>query len=206
MNAIQRRQLEKLNYVDPESLLVTVRPTVVKILNDQETVKREKKENLEQHHAACLGIVMGQMTNLCAKITICVKESEDYDCVLKTVEHDSGNVIYRPVQLKMLPNRQVLASANVQDEIDKLKKYEPDVMVSFWINRDIKIEYHKLRFDKLRLQQLWFIGVLPSGETLLHGGIMQDWRSGRVHAAVIKNGKALLSQFAFYPCRPTRNS
>lgn len=210
MNAVQRRQLGKLCYVEPDLLLQSVAATVLQVLENHKATRKltgqQRNVLLEKHHAACLGIVMRQMTNLCAEITVCVKEDEDYDCILKAVEHDSGTVVYRPVQLKMLPSRSVHASIGVQAEIDKLEKYEPDVMISFWINRDVKIEYHKLRFDKLRIQQLWFIGVLPSGETLLHGGIMQDWKSGRVHAAVIKNGKARLSHFVFNPCRQSGNS
>lgn len=165
---------------------------------------QQRKRYLEKHHAACLAIMIGHMANSCAKITVCtegINENADFDCVIKAVEHEGGIVVYKPVELKLLPSHQVRTSIEIQAEIDKLKKYGPDAMVSYWINRDTKIEFHKLRFDKLKIQQLWFIGGSPLGETLLHGGIIRDLISGKLQAGIIKDGKTKISWSQFKPCQ-----
>jgi len=182
-------------------------PTVVKILQKHESVKhltgQKRTEYLEKHHAACLAIMIGQMIGPCGEVTVCVREDEDFDCVLRSIE-DGGKTVYRPFQLKQLPSHKFNQYAQIQVEIDKLKKYGTNLAVSFWINRDLTIEFQKLKFTELNIQQLWFLGGSSVGETLLHGGTIAQLKSGVCWEGILKGRKSEIRRRSFTPCQESK--
>ena len=164
IDSIQEREFEKLDFIDPELLLKRGELTVAAILNRHTSVSyltgKERKKLLESHHAACFAIMLPSSSG---KISLCMVENTDFDCVLRGID-DDGKVVFRPVQLKQLVSHQYNAHADFQAEIDKLKKYAPGLAVCFWLNRDVKINLSDLRLDGLRIEQLWFIGASPAGD------------------------------------------
>ena len=200
MDAIRKRVLSKLNYIKPELLRRSVVPTVVKILQKNVSANhlsgQQRKEYLEKHHAACLAIMMGQIIGQCGEVTVCVREDEDFDCVLRSIE-DGCKAVYRPFQLKQLPSHTMNQCAKIQAEIDKLKKYGTNLAVSFWINRDVTIEFQKLKLDGVNIQQLWFLGGSSVGETLLHGGTITELKSGVCWEGILKDGKSEIRRRSF---------
>ena len=203
MNAIQKRQLASLIYVTPEYLELSVRPTVVAILQKSEKVKHlsgdQKKKYLEKHHAANLGLMFKHGASSTADVTVCVHEQDDFDCVLKLV-HATKGVAYKPVQLKQVPYN-VNGHADIQTEINKLKKYtsSSELMVAFWINRDVKFDLRDLDFDGLGIEQLYFLGVKPSGVVTLHGGPVPDLVSGVCWTRIASNGTLETKPVRFKP-------
>jgi len=87
MNAIQKRQLAKLDYIDPEELLRSVMPTMLRLLQQPETMKhlsgQLKKEFFEKHQAGFLAFMMKHIAGSQADVKVCMKEDEDFDCVIR---------------------------------------------------------------------------------------------------------------------------
>ena len=202
VNAILKRQLAGLGeYVDPKALLDEILPTIEQILKQTSQAKlltdQQRNKYLEKFQAAFLAFMLKQASRNRAEITVCVKESVDFDCVLKAIELD-GKIVFRPVQLKELPSHHQFTK--IQEEIDKLEKYTPGLAVAFWINRDIKFDLSELRFYRLKIQQLWFFGDSPTGEVTLHGGNIHQLISGYCIVGIMKDGKLRIRPKKFKPC------
>jgi hypothetical protein len=205
IDKILERRLAALQYCDPETLLQDVLPTVQAILQKPDFCKslppKKRKECLEKYQAAFLGFMMKHSMRDAAVVTVCLHESEDFDCVLKGMLNHNGKIAYKPVQLKQLPSHKVNKQADIQKEIIKLQKYgsSPTLSVAFWINRDIKLDLSRLVFDSLSVEQLWFFGESTTGDIMLHGGIVSDLRSGICWAARMENGKVVAKPWRFRP-------
>src|SRR6266850_7810493 len=68
MNAIQKRRLAKLNYVQPEVLLSSIMPTILQpeVLN--RLPKEEKKQIIEKHQAGFLSFMAKHIGGSRAKV------------------------------------------------------------------------------------------------------------------------------------------
>lgn len=205
VDPILHRQLASLTYVEPESLLRDIMPLVVAILQKPETVThltpRQKKAYLEQHQAAFLTYVWKRIAGPLAEVTVCVMEALDFDCVMKGVMA-SGETVYKPVQLKQLPSYEVNPKADLQTTIDRLKKQyatSADLVVGIWINRDVKVDFARLDFSGLRIEQLWLFGDSVSGPITLDGGVVADLISGVRWSGVMVGGVPTVRQFRFKP-------
>jgi hypothetical protein len=194
VDPILHRQLASLTYVEPEQLLRSIMPLVIAILQKPQTVThlapRQKKEYLEKHQAAFLTFMWKHIAGPLAKVTVCVKEAVDFDCVIKGVMA-SGETVYKPVQLKQLPSHEVNPNADLQATIDRLKKQyasSTDLVVGIWLNRDINLDFARLDFSGLRIEQLWFFGDSVSGELALDGGVVADLISGVRWSGVMVGG------------------
>ena len=64
---------------------------------------RQKKQCLERYQAAFLAMMIGLSAGSRGAVSVCVKEDDDFDCVIKAVEVD-GKVVFKPFQLKHLPS------------------------------------------------------------------------------------------------------
>ena len=205
VDPIRHRQLAALTYVEPEELLRRIGPLVVAILQKPETVThltpRQKKQHLEQHQAAFLTFMWKHIAGPLAKVTVCVKEADDFDCVIKGVMA-SGETVYKPVQLKQLPSHAVNPSADLQTTIDRLKKKyasSTDLVVGIWINRDINLDFARLDFNGLRIEQLWFFGDSVSGKVTLDGGAVTDLISGGGWSSAMVGGVPTVWPLRFKP-------
>lgn len=204
MNPILKRQLAALNYQDPEDILRLLMPTVVGILQKPETVahlsQRQKNHFLEEHQAAFLAFMVKHIAGRHARITVCVEELDDFDCVIKG---EIGNeTVYKPVQLKHLPSHEVNDAIELQSFIDKLKikfSTSSELVLAIWINRDIKLDFRLLRFDGLKIEQLWFFGDAVTGEITLDGGVISDLISGIRWSGLTKGGIPTVRPIRFKP-------
>ena len=202
MDKIQRRQLESLRYVTPEELGREVAPFVEVIIRNPEAVKHFSRKIgfLERYQAAQLAFMFKHGATSTADVTVCVLEKDDFDCVLKFIP-ESGEVVYKPVQLKQLPSHKLNANADIQAEINKLRRYgcSPDLLVAFWINRDVKFDLSRLDLNGLGIEQLWFLGDNPSGELTFHGGLVSDLRSGNCQVRVLRGAITENRRVSFIP-------
>jgi hypothetical protein len=204
MNSILRRHLASLPYLAPEDLLHALLPIAKVILQQPDTDSakqlngKQKKRHLEEYQAACLAFMIKHLTGRPTEVAVDVPDYSEYDCVLKSVTED-GSIAYRPVQLKQLPSHEVNRDADLQSEINKLKKYvdSDDLLVAFWINRDVKLDLRLLKFEGLKIEQLWFIGDDPRGDVWIHGGIISDWRSGVCWTGRMANGRPQCKKLRF---------
>jgi hypothetical protein len=193
MDPIFKRQLARLEYMDPEVWLRKIMPTVEGILQRPETVKhltaREKNAFLQKHQAGFLGLLVKRNTELLdVQISLAFGEIADSDCVLRAVDPIKGTA-YKLVQLKQLPSHAVNADAHLQALIDRLKgKYHDaaNLIVAIWVNRDIKLRFEELDFTGLDIEQLWFFGDAVSGELTLDGGHVAHLISGARWASRLK--------------------
>ena len=204
MNPILKRRLAALNYQDPEAMLRRLMPIIVGILQKPETVAhlsgKQKNDFLEEHQAAFLAFMMKHIAGRHARVTVCVEELDDFDCIIKG--EIGKDTVYKPVQLKQLPSHEVNDDVELQEIIDKLKrKYptSPDLVVAIWINRDIKLDFTLLRFDGLKIEQLWFFGDGVTGEITLDGGIIADLISGVRWSGIMKDGIPTVRPIRFKP-------
>ncbi len=196
MDAISYRRFASLEYVDPENLLKELLPTI-ELIQQGAFNGGQRKAIVEKYQAALFAYILGQNNRFRPVISVCIKEDDDFDCVIKAVEPD-GHTVFRPVQLKEFSNRNPKGS-KIQAEIDKLKKYSSGLSVVFWVNRDVKIDLSKLDFSDLKIQQLWFMGDSSSGEVTLHGGLIRDLISGLCRAKLLKEGKIQTLKRRFRP-------
>jgi hypothetical protein len=197
MDPILRRQLASLKYIAPEDLLLALLPIVKAILQQPDShftknlTGKQKKRSLEKYQAASLAFLTKHPTGRPIQVAVDLSEDSEYDCVLKCVEKN-GATAYKLVQLKQLPSHELNPDADLQSEMNKLKKRYPcseDLLVAFWINRDVKLDLRLLKFEGLKIQQLWFFGDDPSGDVSIHGGIISDWPSGVCWAGRMANGR-----------------
>jgi hypothetical protein len=201
MDPISYRRFASFEYVDPENLLKEkgFLPTVELI--QQGTFNGHRRKTVaEKYQAALFAYILGQNNQFRPAISVCIKEDDDFDCVIRAVK-PNGEIDFRTVQLKEFSNRDP-KNLEIQIEIDKLKKYSSGLLVVFWINRDVKIVFSKLDFSGLKIQQLWFMGETSAGEVVLHGGLIRDLISGWYRIRILKNGKVQTSKRFFKLCQP----
>ena len=53
----------------------------------------------------------------------------------------------------------------------------------------MKFDLAKLRFEHLRIEQLWFFGDSPDGAITIHGGAVSDLNVGVYWAGRMQNGE-----------------
>jgi hypothetical protein len=204
MDLIFRRRLAALNYEEPETVLHRVMPIVVALLQQPESVAhlsgKEKNAYLHQHQAAFLAFMLKHMVGSHAKVTLSMEELDDFDCVIKgDVE---GQITYKPVQLKHLPDHATNPNIEIQTIIDGIKqKYRssPELVVAIWVNRDTTLDLASLDFTGLAIEQLWFLGDLPTGEPTIEGGGMSDLLAGVCLFGWMTHGKGHFKQIRFKP-------
>jgi len=202
IDPIAHRKFGSLEYVNPEKLIKELLPTI-DLIQQGTFGGRERKTVVEKYAGALFAYILTQNNHIHPTISVGMKEDDDYDCVVRAVE-PSGKIIFRPVQVKEFSNRDP-KNSEIQSEINKLKKYPPDLAVVFWVKRDVKIDLSKLKFSGLNIQQLWFMGESPTNEVMLHGGFTRDLISGLCRIKILKNGKVQTLKRQFKPCQLADN-
>lgn len=111
----------------------------------------------------CYGV--GQLLGV--KISFADHESRDYDYV-GAYEHEN-RLHYVPIQMKEFVPVGVNPKAQLQGEIDKLRKYQDssDLVVAMHINRKGFFRLSELDFSNLPIKELWFFGAKEDSA--------QDW-------------------------------
>ena len=204
MDPILERRLAALEYVAPEDLLSEIGPSVIGILQNRGSVahlaSHKKGALLEKHQAGFLAFMVKHIAGPCAEVTVCFKEFDDFDCVLRALI--GRETVYMPVQLKQLPGHEIDLDIELQALVDKLKKQypvSPDLVVAIWINRNIHLNFAKLSFVGLPIKQLWFFGDSTSAEITLEGGLVSELLGGFYYRGEMKDGRAVVTGRRFKP-------
>lgn len=204
MDRILERTLKALSYQDPQKLLNEVMPA------GKETNKQNfestrggsalEKRQSEEYQAALFASIMKLTADGEMKVSVCVTESADYDCILK-LELD-GITRYKQIQLKQLPPSTVNEKVLIQDIIETIKaKYRtsPELGVVMWINRDVSFDFKDLNFEGMGVEQFWIFGVSLLDSITLDGGIIADLVSGIRWTGNIKDGQPSIRSQRFRP-------
>lgn len=163
------REWARLQYRDPIAFLSALNEVrripgfdqLPEKLRNLRSQQHKSIRELRQAAIFCMGI--GQLGMREVWVAPC--EHSDYDVVACFREKDV--IHYAPIQLKELVPEKLNSSANLQDEIDKLRKYtnSSDLIVAFHINRQITIEPHSLNVSGLPVRELWFFGASDETQT-----------------------------------------
>lgn len=203
MNPLSRRALNMLSYIEPEAVLKAVLPTEKKILQLPESVFTrnltgdQRKCSHEKYHAASLAFLFKHLTGRTVQVAMSLPQYLEYDCVLKS-EAENGQIEYKPVQLKQVPDYRPNSQMDLQSEIAKWRKYFcPELLVSVWINRDMTLDLRCLDFQRLQIEQLWLWGDTQSSDVRIHGGALSDWCQGVCWEGVLTNGMPHLRKVRF---------
>jgi hypothetical protein len=200
---------QSLSFDDPEDLLNRIMPEVTGILQNPISVShldhRAKKLIMEQYQGAYMAMLVKCCSCELTKVSVCVAENEDYDCVIRG-EMPTGDIVFKQVQLKHLPSHEVNQDVALQEIISKLAKYNSssELMVAIWINRDVRFNLTDLDFTGLTFEQLWLFGDSTSGPLEIHGGPLSDWNSGVCWEAIIQNLKPTIRHLRFRPKEATK--
>lgn len=183
INRIETRILDQLDYHPPIYLFNEAAP---KLKNPD----RKEKCFFEMYQAALLGYLLQASFGRKALVTIAMAKVEysEIDCAIRA--QIRNETIYRPVQLKQLPNHQQNQKIEIQEIINKVaKRYPsaPDLIVSIWINRKTSFQLKDLDFSKLGVGQLYLIGETEGGRYQLHGGAIVDLNDGQCFECIIED-------------------
>jgi hypothetical protein len=163
---VKDRRWLKLSFKDPLPYLTQMqgmlnKSGVFKFSNWKEILRNRKLRNIwEDRRCAIFCYGLSKTTD--SKIFFSNFESSDYDYVL-AIEH-SNNKWFVPLQMKQLVSTEVNSSTNIQQEINKLKKYttSQDLVVAIHINRVVEFGIEDLDLSGLNIRELWFFGHFPS--------------------------------------------
>ena len=182
INNIQLRTFEKLSWVNPKQALINLRYIELNLpLELDEKAKRLRTNNLkvwrEARDAALFTYGMSQ-TILNTSVLFSNVEDSDYDFVMKWVKDEK--IFYYPVQLKELPPDDLNSKVQIENIIDKLKKYsgEGNLAVAININRKLKSFnlLQSLETNKLKIKELWYFGCKSPDQSkwFLYGNLLKD--------------------------------
>lgn len=150
-------------FLNPELFLVKFRELydslpMTRMPRDLASLRaREVRHMGEARRCALFCYGVGQLLGV--KILFADYESSDYDYVA-AYERD-GAVVYVPVQMKEFVPVSVNPNADLQREINKLRKYcnSPDLVVAIHLNRTGFVRLSELDLSGLPIKELWFFGA-----------------------------------------------
>ena len=147
----------------------------------------ERKKTLEQYQGALLGFLIQKMSGPFAGVAVAMREDSDFDCIIRGIIENK--IVYRRVQLKQVPCHRLNPTVTLNEVIGNASKYgnAPDLIVAVWINRDVKFKLAEVDVKRLQIGQLFLLGDRDDGAVEIHGGTLQDWRSGHVWNGVLQD-------------------
>jgi hypothetical protein len=157
------REWGKLKYMNPEKFLVGLDELYAslpmqRVSRDIASLRRRGVRQIGEARR-CAIFCYGISQYLGTKILFADHENADYDYVVSYV-HD-GVVVYVPLQMKEFVPQSINPGAELQTEIDKLRKYKDsaDLVVAMHLNRTGIIQLSKLNLSALPIKELWFFGA-----------------------------------------------
>jgi hypothetical protein len=172
------REWSKYDYVEPRKILVGFRDIERRFAGAgiEDRVFRLRTKELRPFHERRQALLFAygmEVTVLGTPVHVACVESEDFDCIV-TFEWE-GERIFVPTQLKEFAPADLNPKADLEAEIDKLKKYTSnELVVAFHLNRNARIPLHELHLPRLRIKELWFFGALAPTQDkwLLYGNAL----------------------------------
>lgn len=163
MNSIALRTFSKLEYRDPQPILVRLRHFELE-LSASATPERVRKLRTNQlkserelREAAIFCYLAGQRMG--TTVGLAPGEEQDYDFVAAWSAQDQ--VCFATVQLKELPPEATAPSATLQGIISSLEKYTSsgELVVAIHLNRAISFDPSALAIPPLQIAELWAFGA-----------------------------------------------
>lgn len=173
----------KYLYKDPRDMLIKFREIEREYSGkqiDPRTFRLRTRElkHVHEGRTAMLFAYGMQSTLLGVPLRVACVERDDYDCI---ATYERGNErVFVPIQIKELAPADLSPKADLQTELNKLKKYvsSDDLVVAFHLNRQTTIRFQELKVPPLSLGQLWFFGALAPNQDkwLLYGDVLAEPR------------------------------
>jgi hypothetical protein len=163
------REWQTLLYLDPQRLLIGLREIALTLPLD---TLRYHAASLRTHdlrkfgegrQAALFCYAMSKVIG--SPVSFAQAESRDHDIVVRYAA--SGQLNFVPIQLKEWVPDSLNPSATLQDELNKLTKYTEgdDLVVAFYLNRDVNLRLSELNFPHGKVAELWFYGATEPSQT-----------------------------------------
>jgi len=157
------REWSQLKYLNSEQFLIGFRKMynewpVEKLPRDLASLRhRDVRHMGEARRCALFCYGVGQLLGI--KVSFAEYEKSDYDYITAYVHNGSTNFV--PVQMKEFVPVSINPAAELQSEINKLRKYcdSSDLVVAIHLNRTGYVRLSELDFSNLRLKELWFFGA-----------------------------------------------
>ncbi len=173
------REWTTYEYVDPRKVLVGLREVERRFAGkaiDERTLSlrtRELRPYHERRQALLFAYGM-QAAVLGVPVHVACIEREDYDCIVTFEWQDER--LYVPVQIKELAPADLNPTTDLQAELAKLTKYasSDDLVVAFYLNRNVRVEFGTLQVPPLGIKELWFFGAMSpmQDKWLLYGNAL----------------------------------
>lgn len=189
--SISENEFATFEYRNPETLLRENAAKIRLLLQHRDKCGdipgAEKKKTLELYQGALLGFLIEKMAGPFADVAVATHEASDFDCIIRGII--DNKTVFRRVQLKHLPCHQLNPTVTLNDVIANASKYgnAPDLIVAVWINRDVKFKLAEIDVRRLQIGQLFLLGDRHDGAVEIHGGTLQDWRSGHLWNGILQN-------------------
>lgn len=157
------REWKNLEFLDSEKFLIGLKQIYDDLPMDRmprnfaSLRRRDVRHIGEARRCALFCYGVGQLLGV--KISFADHESKDYDYV--GVYTHNGRRSYVPIQMKEFVPAGINPKAQLQGEIDKLRKYRDssDLVVAMHINRNGFFRLSELDFSGLSIKELWFFGA-----------------------------------------------
>jgi len=164
------REWSKLNYLDPERLLLGLREiALTQPLNElpyevASLRTRELRRYGEGRQCALFCYFMGKALGI--NVQVALIEKSDYDCVAYFERNGINNFV--PIQLKEFVSENVNLNAKLQSLINGLNKYtdSESLVVAIHLNQCGTIKMSELSFPTLNIGALWFFGANGPDQTV----------------------------------------
>lgn len=166
--SIKTRSWSKLKYYDPKEILVRLRDVEENYPLEEIPYKvaslRTKALKSRGESRQCALFTYGMSQALGVTLGYAESEEADYDFVIYCVEDEA----YIPVQMKELVPEKINAETDLQNEIDKLKKYvdSQDLCIALYINRPLRsLDVTQLDTEGLNIAELWLFGAASKDQS-----------------------------------------
>jgi hypothetical protein len=172
--------MQDLSFVDPKEILAGLRWIEENLPLEELSDKarslrtRQMRPFLEARQAAlfCYGL----STAMQQQVSFAMHEEDDYDA-LASFERDKKRV-FVPIQLKEVVPQELNASASLQGELNKLKKYTDSkgLVVAFHLNRRCTLDIKSISAPHGVVAEIWIVASTNEemSEWALIGNIIND--------------------------------
>jgi hypothetical protein len=167
---MRERRWSRLPFYDPKGLLIELHKLSLLVAEADlpYSLASLRTNGLKQYREGrqCALFCYGIGQRLGVEVRFAFAEEQDIDFVARYEMDDT--VKFVPLQMKEIVPQQVLDSASLQNEIDKLSKYgdSRDLVVAFHLNRDAHIVPEQLDFSRAKVKEVWIVG---------YSGKEQNW-------------------------------
>ena len=181
VDPIRTRSMRKLQWHDPEEVLINLRYIELHLSPDtNEKIRRLRTHSLKEwregREAALFAYGLGKKV-LGHKVSVAKSEAMDYDCIIAWRTEDRE--YFYPVQLKELPPKDLNSEITLDSIYDKVETYrgETDLSVAIHVNRAMRLDYRPWdRPENPRINELWLFGCTSPDQNnwFIYGNVLHS--------------------------------